>query len=208
MEYHPRQRARPDVDAESKPMELNSTKLGPKRFFTVAEAELWTEFREPQCAARVAEVVALDEVPKASCGTITAIVKNAIAFRYGHSTATSITKYLRLPVFAKRQKLVSKSTKAATAEATEVAAEAEAGALLEKTKRLAVEYEDMDQGALAEALAKTSDSGGLLRERWHAQSILYVPDLRAARFGGYFAGPRGGHRRDGGQCRGGRRRGR
>jgi hypothetical protein len=164
-------------------MELNPTNLGPKRSFTVAEDVFWAELCEMQCAARVAEVVTLEEVLKASGGKIAAAVKDAAAIRCGHSTATSITNYLRSPVIAKRPKLVRKSTKAAAAEAAKKAAEAEALALLEKTKRLAAECEAMDQGALTEALAKAAESGDPLRERWHAQSLLHASDLRAARFG-------------------------
>ena len=82
-------------------MELNPTNLGPKRSFTVAEDVFWAELCEMQCAARVAEVVTLNEVPMASCRKVMAVVKNAAAIRYGHCTATSITNYLRSPLFAK-----------------------------------------------------------------------------------------------------------
>ena len=50
-------------------------------------------------------------------------------------------------MFRKRHKLVRKNTKAAAAEAAEVATEAQEVARMEKTKRLAAEYEVMDGGA-------------------------------------------------------------
>jgi hypothetical protein len=158
-------------------MELNPTNLGQKRSFTVPEAVLWAELCGPQCAARVAEVVALEVVLNSSCGKITAVAKDAAAIRYGHSTATFIANYLRSPVFVKRPKLFRKSTKAAAAEAAKVATEAEA--LLEKTKRLAAEFEALDQGALTEALANAAEPGDRLRERWHAHNLLLLLDLRA-----------------------------
>ena len=124
------------VDAESKLTKLNSINLGPKRSFTVAECALWAALCGVRFAAQVAAVVSLEEVTK-SHGKISVLAKDVAAIRYGHSTATSITKYLRSPVFGNRPKLVHKKTKAAAAEAAEIAAEAEAAARMEKTKRLA-----------------------------------------------------------------------
>jgi hypothetical protein len=50
-------------------------------------------------------------------------------------------------VFCKRPKIARKNIKAAAAEAAEIAAEAEAAARTEKTKRLAAEYEAMGGGS-------------------------------------------------------------
>ena len=114
-------------------MELSSTNLGPKRGFTVAESVLWTYLLGPQLAAQVAERVSREETLKNTCGKFATLAKHAVAIRYSHSTATSITKYLKSPVFDKRLKLIHKGTKAAAAEAAEVAAEAEAVARVEET---------------------------------------------------------------------------
>ena len=103
-------------------MELNSTNLGPKRSFTVAESLLWIELCGPQFATEVAAMVSLEEVSKGN-SKMAAVAKDAAAIRYGNSTATSITNYLSSPVFHKRPKLTNKGTKAAAAEAAEVAAE-------------------------------------------------------------------------------------
>ena len=51
-------------------------------------------------------------------------------------------------MFCKRPKIARKNIKAAAAEAAEIAAEAEAAARSEETKRLAAEYDAMDGGAL------------------------------------------------------------
>ena len=97
-------------------MELNSINLGPKRSFTVAECALWAALCGPQFAAQVAAVVSLEEVPKGH-GKISVLAKDVAAIRYSNSTATSITNYLRSPVFGNRPKLVHKNTMAAAAEA-------------------------------------------------------------------------------------------
>ena len=78
-----------------------------------------------------------------------------------------------------RPRPVHKNTKAATAEAAEVAAKAEAAARMEETKRLAAEYEAMGGGALTEALAQAAEPSDPLRERWHAHHLLRESDLRA-----------------------------
>ena len=109
------------VEAESKLTELKSTNLGPKRTFFVAESIRWAKLCGVQLAAEVAATVSLEEVPK-GFKKPAAVAKDAAAIRYGHSTATSITNYLSSPVFRKLPKLVRKNTKAATAEAAEVAA--------------------------------------------------------------------------------------
>ena len=74
---------------------------------------------------------------------MTAVAKDVSAIRYTHYKATSIANYLRSPVFGKHPKLVRKNTKAAAAEAAEIAAKAEAAACMEETKRLAAECEAM-----------------------------------------------------------------
>ena len=164
--------------------ELNSINLGPKRSFTVAECVLWAALCGPQFAAQVAAVVSLEEVPK-SHGKIFALAKDVAAISYGHSTATSITKYLRSPVLGNRPKLVRKNTKAAAAEAATEAAKAEAAVRMEETKRLAAEYEAMDGGALTEteALAQAAEPGDPLREQWLAYQLLLESDRRAALLG-------------------------
>ena len=117
------------VDAESKLMELNSVNLGPKRSFTVAESVLWIELCGLRFAAQVAAMVSPEEVPK-GLSIHAAAAKDAASIRYGHSTATSITHYLRSPVFGNRPNLVHKNTKAAAAEAAAEAAKTEAMALM------------------------------------------------------------------------------
>ena len=84
---------------------------------------------------------------QASCEKFEAVASDAAAIRYGHSTATSITNVLRSPVFCKRPKIARKNTKAAAAEATEVATKAKASVRMEEIKRLPAEYEAMDCGA-------------------------------------------------------------
>lgn len=167
------------VEVESKLMKLNSSNLGLKRSFTVAECALCG----PQFAAQVAAMVSLEEVRKASCTKLAAIAKDAAAISYGHSTATSITNYLRSPVFGNIPMLVRKNKKAAAAEAAAERwpqAEAEAAAIFEKTKRLAAEYEAMGGGAGTEALTQAAEPGDPLRERWHAFHLLRESDRRAA----------------------------
>ena len=163
-------------------MELNSVNLGPKRSFTVAESVLWIELCGLRFAAQVAAMVSPEEVPK-GLSIHAAAAKDAASIRYGHSTATSITHYLRSPVFGNRPNLVRKNTKAAAAEAAAEAAKTEAMALMEKTKRLAAEYEAMGGGAGTDALAQAAEPGDPLRERRHAYHLLRESDRRAARFG-------------------------
>jgi hypothetical protein len=135
----------------------------------------------PRFCAQVAEVVSLGVVSKDDL-KMTAVAKEVGAIRYTHYTATSIANYLLSDVFGKRPKLVRKNTKAAAAEAAEIAAEAEAAACMEETKRLAAECEAMGGGAGTEALAQAAEPGDLLRERWSAQTLLRESDRRAARF--------------------------
>ena len=63
---------------------------------------------------------------------------------------------LSSPVFRKRPKLVRKNAKAATVEAAEVAAKAEAAARTEDVKRLAAEYEAMCGDPFIEARAQAA----------------------------------------------------
>ncbi len=110
---------------------------------------------------------------------MTAVAKDVAAIRYTHYTVISIANYLRSPVFGKRPKLVRKNTKAAVAEAAEIAVEAEAAARMEETKRLAAEYEAMGGGAGTEALAQAAELGDLLRERWSAHTLLRYSSTHA-----------------------------
>ena len=57
------------------------------------------------------------------------------------------------------------NTNAEVAGAAKVAAEAEAAARVEETKRQAAEYEAMGGGAGTEALAQAAEPGDPLRER-------------------------------------------
>ena len=156
--------------------------MGPKRFFSVAESVLLTARFGSRFCSQVAEGLSLGVVSK-DYSKMTAVAKEVAAVRYTHYTATSIANYLRSPVFGKRPKLVRKNTKAAAAEAAEIAAEAEATARMEEAKRLAAEYEAMGGGAGTEALVQAAEPGDPLRERWHAHHLLRESDRRAARFG-------------------------
>ena len=91
-----------------------------------------------------------------SCEKFEAVASDAAAIRYGHSTATSITNVLRSPVFCKRPKIARKNTKAAAAEATEVATKAKASVRMEEIKSLPAEYETMDCGTGTEALVQAA----------------------------------------------------
>ena len=101
---------------------------------------------------------------QAPCGKFAAVASDAAAIRYGHSTATSITNDLHSPVFFKRPRIAPKNTKAAAAEATEVATKAKVPARMEEIKRLPAEYEAMDCGAGTEALVHATEPGDPLRE--------------------------------------------
>jgi hypothetical protein len=59
------------------------------------------------------------------------------------------------------------------------AAEAIAVEDLEEAKRLAAEFEAMDGGTLAMALAQEAEPGGHLRECWLALEVLRVPEARS-----------------------------
>ena len=109
---------------------------------------------------------------QASSGKFAAVSSDAAAIRYGHSTATSIANFLYSPVFFKRPRIAPKNTKAATAEATEVATKAKVSARMEEIKRLPVEYEAMDCGAGTGALVQVNEPGDALRERWSAHTLL------------------------------------
>jgi hypothetical protein len=68
------------------------------------------------------------------------VAKEAMAISYHQKTSLSKTKSLDAPFAGKHPKLIKKSTKAAVAEANEVAAETEASAQQEQTERLASEF--------------------------------------------------------------------
>ena len=66
-------------------------------------------------------MVSLEEATK-GLSKLAAAAQDAAAIHYPNNTATSITYYLRSPVFGNRPKLVRKNTKAAAAEAAAKAA--------------------------------------------------------------------------------------
>jgi hypothetical protein len=82
-----------------------------------------------------------------------------MAIMPGSRTSLSITKLLEAPFAGKHPKLISKSTKAAAAEAAGTAAEAIAVADLEEAKSLAAEFEAMGGGALTIAHAQEAEPG-------------------------------------------------
>jgi len=69
--------------------------------------------------------------------------------------------------------------KATTAEAAVAAAEAISVADLNKTKRLAAEFEALGSGALTMALAQEAEPGDPLRECWLARERLCVSEARS-----------------------------
>jgi hypothetical protein len=83
-------------------------------------------------------------------------------------TSLSIEKFLEAPFAGKHPKLISKSTKAAAAEAAVTAAEAIAVADLEEAKRLAAEFEATGSNALTMAIAQEAKPGGHSRMCWLA----------------------------------------
>ena len=83
-------------------------------------------------------------------------------------------------MFCKRPKIARKNTKAAAAEATEVATKAKASVRMEEIKSLPAEYETMDCGTGTEALVQAVEPGDLLRERWFAHTLLRESDHCAA----------------------------
>jgi hypothetical protein len=89
-----------------------------------------------------------------------------MAIKYGNTAGHSPKKFLEALFAGKHPKPISKSTKAAAAEAAVTAAEAIAVADLEETKRLAAEFEALGGGTLTMALAQEAEPGGLLRECW------------------------------------------
>jgi hypothetical protein len=103
-------------------------------------------------------VVSIVEAPASHRKAYTA-AKEAMAIIYSNKTSHSIIKFLESPFAGKHPKLIQKGTKAAAAEAAVTAAEATAAADLEKTKRLAAEFEALGGGALAMALAQEAEPG-------------------------------------------------
>jgi hypothetical protein len=88
-----------------------------------------------------------------------------MAIKYSNQTGLSITKLLEAPFAGKHPNLIKKGTKAAAAEAAVAAAEANAVANLEETKRLAAEF-----------VAKPGDP---FRECWLAHERLRVSEARS-----------------------------
>ena len=99
-----------------------------------------------------------------------------MAIMPGDRTGLSITKLLEALFAGKHPKPISKSTKAAAAEAAVTAAEAIAVADLEEAKRLVAEFEAMGGGALTMALAQKVEPGDFLRECWLAHERLRVSE--------------------------------
>ena len=121
--------------AESNIDALFTAELGPKRPFSVGECALWARLTGLRFAAQVAAVVSLVEAP-ASHYEATTAAKEVMAIKYTNKTGHSIIKFLESPFAGKHPKLIQKGTKAAAAEAAEVAAETEAAAQQEQTERL------------------------------------------------------------------------
>jgi hypothetical protein len=151
--------------AESNLDALNTVDLEPKRPFSVGECALWARLTEPQFSAQVAAVVGLVEAPANHCKATT-VAKEVKAIMLGNKTGLSIKKIFESPFADKYPKLISKSTKAAAAEAVVTAAEAIAVADLEESKRLAAQFESMGCGALTMALAQEAKPVDPLRECW------------------------------------------
>jgi hypothetical protein len=120
--------------AESNLDALNTVDLGPKRPFSVGECALWARLTGPQFAAQVAAVVSLVEAP-----TTARLLRwprrlwpSNMATRRAIRSKSSSSRLSP----ANTPKLIQKGTKAAAAEAAEVAAETEAAAQQEQTERL------------------------------------------------------------------------
>ena len=90
----------------------------------------------PRFAAQVAAAVSLVEAP-ANHRKATTVAKKVMAIMLGNKTGLSIKNFLQSPFAGKYQKLISKGTKAAAAEAAVTTAEAIAVADLKKANRLA-----------------------------------------------------------------------
>jgi hypothetical protein len=81
------------------------------------------------------------------------VAKEAMVIKYKNKMSHSIIKFLESPFAGKHPKLILKGAKAAAAEATVTAAEAEAVVVLKEAKRLAAKFEPLGGGALTMALA-------------------------------------------------------
>jgi hypothetical protein len=82
-------------------------------------------------------------------------------------------------VLGKQPEVICKGTKAAAAEAAEIAIEAIAATELEETNRLAAEFEALGGGVLTMALAKAAAPGDPLRECWLAREQLRMSEGRS-----------------------------
>jgi hypothetical protein len=107
------------------------------------------------------------------------VAKEVMALKYSNQTGLSITELLEAPFASKHPKLITKSTKAAAAEAAVTAAEAIAVADLKEAKRLAAEFEAMGGGALTMALAQEAEPGDPLRKCWLAHEWFRVSEARS-----------------------------
>jgi len=89
-----------------------------------------------------------------------------MAIMPGNRTGHSIKKFLEAPFAGQHPKLVQKGTKAAAAEAAEVAAETEAAVQQEQTERLAPEVEALGGGACTAAqsvVVEAADAAAALK---------------------------------------------
>jgi hypothetical protein len=107
------------------------------------------------------------------------VAKKVVAIKYGNTAGHSIKKIPESLFAGKHPKLISKSAKAAAAEAAVTAAEAIAVADLKETNRLATEFEASGGGALTMALAQEAEPGDPWRECWLAHERLRVSEDRS-----------------------------
>ena len=77
----------------------------------MGECALWARLARPQFAAQVAAAVSLVEAP-ANHYKSTAVVKEAMAIKYGYSTGHSIKKFLESAFAGKHPKLMRKGESA------------------------------------------------------------------------------------------------
>jgi hypothetical protein len=108
------------------------------------------------------------------------VAKELMAIKYSDKTSLSIGKFLESPFAGKHPKPIHKGTEAAAAaEAAVTAAEATAATDLEKTKRLAAEFEALGSDALTMALAQAAEPGDPFRECWLAHERLRASEARS-----------------------------
>jgi hypothetical protein len=86
------------------------------------------------------------------------VAKEVMAIKYIKRAIHSATKFLESPLAGKHPELIQKCTKAAEAEEAEVAAETEATAQQEQTKRQAPEFEALGGGACTAAQSVAAEA--------------------------------------------------